>query len=204
MGKNRHRIKGYESTLKWLQDLNAKRNAETLDYLIREAKLYALYLRSYALENRKNVRAVELQIVSELRRYLPTFCLLNPQYPYDDLAPRLNNEVFVSAGMWFSTFTRYASKATLVVAHVEIATENLGFELHWLVDSGQAQKKTLLLFTDNAVEGLNRDNAEVVRVSRWTQHLPPLGVRERSLFCPTLPVELKDYLARHGAAHGRG
>jgi hypothetical protein len=193
----KHRTKGYGSTLKWLQDLNARRNAETLETLIREDRPYALYLRSYAVEIRPDVRAVEAPLVSELRRYLPTFCLLNGQYPYDDRAPRLNNEVFVSAADWFPEFTRYAAGATLVVAHVEVATQNLAAELRWLLDSGQAQTKTFLLVTEKAIEGLDPGRAEVFHAARWVQGLPPAGARGRAAFCPALPAELREYLSRH-------
>jgi hypothetical protein len=204
MGKNREISRRQKQTWKWIQDLNAERNAETLEVLIREARPYALYLRSYASEILEKVRSVEAPLISELRRYLPTFCLLNRQYPYDANAPRLNNEVFVSADRWFPTVTRYASSAALVVAHVEAATQNLGAELRWLVDSGQAETKTFLLITDKAVGGLEADRAEILRAARWTQHLPSLGVRHRSPFSPTLPEDLKAYLARQSAASGRG
>jgi hypothetical protein len=204
MGKKHGISSSGKSTRKWLQDLNAGRHAETLETLIREARPYALYLRSYSSELLPVVRAVEEPLVSELRRYLPTFCLLNRQHPYDPAAPRMNNEVTVSPDRWFPTVTRYASSAALVVAHVEVATRNLGAELRWLVDSGQAQTKTLLLVTDKAVEGLDPEGAEILRAARWTLHLPSLADRHRSPFSPALPEDLVEHLTRQIAAGGRG
>jgi hypothetical protein len=192
------------STRRWLQDLNAGRNAETIELLIREARPYALYLRSYSTELVPKVRSVEEPLVSELRRYLPTFCLLNRQHPYDPAAPRPNNEVMVSPDQWFPTVTRYASSAALVIAHVEVATPNLGTELRWLVDSGQAQTKTLLLVTDKAVDGLDPEGREILSAARWTLHLPSLADRHRSPFSPALPEDLVEHLTRQLAAGGRG
>jgi hypothetical protein len=204
MGKKHGLARRHKSTRKWLQDLNARRNVETLETLIREARPYALYLRSYSTELLEQVRAVERSLVAELRKLLPTFCLLNRQVPYDDRTPRLNNEVFVSADNWYPTVTRFASSAALVVAHAEVATQNLSAELRWLVDSGQAQTKTLLLVTDKAVEGLYGEGAEILRAARWSLHVPSLADRHRSPFSPALPEDLVEHLTRQIAAGGRG
>jgi hypothetical protein len=132
----------------------------------------------------------ENAIVDYISRHLPVFALVNER----DLSIGSAERIRVSNDQWKSRFLAAAEASTLLIMIVESPiTENVLFELQWLVKEPQAHRCWLvgtdstLRSADHMVPGL----LEIVRWITYTIETPNLSIRLQPV---SPPDGLESYL----------